>query len=211
MNEEENEEDALIESRQTGDFLIAICTIGRVNFSSSLLYIHNILNNSITELQTLSQQSIVTLNSNNNNNNNYIYCIQGLEKCRICIEFASYLCIDVFHENSSEMNKETPTINDAILFQLSIPNSNGLVVLHDFVGLIATLLQWETQLVVSTATNSSTTTSTAPHPLESPYLLQAVYRFFTEYVLRFIDPDSEQYSVETLAVAAGVLQHMHGK
>ena len=209
VNEEENEEDALIESRQTGDFLIAICTIGRVNFSSSLLYIHNILNNSITELQTLSQQSIVTLN--NNNNNNYIYCIQGLEKCRICIEFASYLCIDVFHENSSEMNKETPTINDAILFQLSIPNSNGLVVLHDFVGLIATLLQWETQLVVSTATNSSTTTSTAPHPLESPYLLQAVYRFFTEYVLRFIDPDSEQYSVETLAVAAGVLQHMHGK
>jgi hypothetical protein len=53
--------------------------------------------------------------------------------------------------------------------------------------------------------------STTTHPLQSPYLLEAVYRYFTEYVLRFMDPDPELYSDECLRVAGALLQSFHGK
>lgn len=198
---EEDEDDALIESRETGDLLTGICTLGRTSFPTSAAHLTEMLQASVGELHALAQLPVEALNQSAVSQ---MRCLQALEKCRVCVEFCSYLCIDNFHENVALMSKETPIINEHIVFQLHA-DASGLGVLNQLVVHITQLLQWETQLLASAAQSNVT------HPLQSPLLLCSVFRFFKEYCLRYVDPDPELYSDEVVSLAGPLLQALRGK
>jgi hypothetical protein len=198
---EENEDDAMIESRDTADLLVGISTLGRANFPASLKFVHEMLQGSVHELQSMAQQPVSDLNQSPLLQ---MRCLQALEKCRICVEFTSYLCIDNFHENAELMTKETPIINELIVQQLQV---DPALVGHIFesVNQIGHLLQWETQLITTAAQSG------VSHPLQSPLLLQAIFRFFREYSLRYLDTDPKLYCEDVLVTTPQIFQSFHGE
>lgn len=204
-DKEENEEDALIESRETGDLLAGICTLGRASFATAVDHVRSSLISSITELQGLAQQPAQALA---HSTASQARCLQALERCRVCVEFGSYLCVESFQPDAAQMSRETPMISESILYQL-VGDATAAGKLNELVAQVTTLLQWETQIV--TAQTHQSQNQSIEHPLQSPLLLQAVYRFLAEYCQRFLDPDPELYSEECLAVAGPQLQAMHGE
>ena len=203
---EENEEDALIESRETADLLVGISTLGRANFPASLKHLYDVLQNSVGDLQSLAQQNAQELSQNPVLQ---MRCLQALEKCRVCVEFTSYLCIDNFNENVDLMTQETPTINELIVQQLTAEPALAAQIFESATQ-IAQLLQWETQLIVHSS-SAHGNNSYFMHPLQSPLLLHAVYRFVREFVLRYVDTDPALYADETVAAAAQAFHAFHGK
>ena len=206
---EENEEDALIESRETADLLVGISTLGRANFPASLKHLYEVLHNSVGDLQTLAQQNAQELSQNPVLQ---MRCLQALEKCRVCVEFTSYLCIDNFNENVDLMTQETPIINELIVQQLTAEPALAAQIFESATQ-IAQVLQWETQLIVHSCCGSAqgNNNSHFQHPLQSPLLLHAVYRFVREFVLRYVDTDPALYADETVAAAAQAFHAFHGK
>jgi hypothetical protein len=202
-DKEENEEDALIESRETGDLLAGICTLGRASFAAAASHIHAVLTASATELQTLAQQPAQVLTQGMVGQ---AQCLQALERCRVCVEFGSYLCVESFQPDAAQMSRETPMISESVLYQMVGDPAAGSK-LDALLAQVTTLLQWETQIVTAQAGSGGH----SQHPLQSPLLLQTVFRFLTEYCRRYLDPEPELYSEECLAVAGLQLQAMHGK
>jgi hypothetical protein len=179
--QEEDEENALIEGRETGDLLIGICTLGRAGLAKSLRTVTGVLQESFNDLtsratqqqeQTYGAAACAPLRS-----------LEALEKCRVCVEITSFLLIDNFDPEVEQMCKETPVINETIVQHLMNDNATIVTDINSAVTLITMILQWETQLMVSRSSAS----------LLSPLLMRSVYRFYREYTLRYMDPNLELY------------------
>lgn len=171
--EEEDEDNANIQSRSMDDLISSIATIGRINFCSCLKYISNKIQLTLGESQKL-------LSLPTHNPNSYI---ENLEILRISTLFSSHLCNDCY---DSDVNKksilETPVIPSMILDNCSIVGESCITVFNENINNVSQILQLQLFLL-----------SVADHRqyLLSPYLIQTTFMYLTQYFHRFVDTDCD--------------------
>ena len=157
--------------------------------------------------------------------------LRVLEALRIGMLFLSHLCMDDFRESSEvysisnrvsngSSSSDTPTIPPFVVDAFGVRGSKEVgvdagAVLREAVGLAARILQWQLSALQYQPSSSGSVGSqgqnqggsgSEPHPLLSPLLLKGVCQFFTEYSIRYVDPDPALYNPSILHEAPMALQ-----
>lgn len=183
-DEEEDEEDAVIASRSVEDILLGVALLGRVAFVKNSTMLCGYLTGAQSELSQLYSANMACGASNNTRN------LVALEKMRIALLFICYVYIDGFHELSENTDNESSTISTHILEAVYCDSTQTIGTLNAAVSGVVNLLQFQVSLLCSP--------NGVCNDLTSPMLLQLVYRFVSEYVKRYVDTDTSNYSREIL-------------
>lgn len=202
-DEDENEVDVAMEQRSMDELLSAICTVGRTNFSSSLQHVTKCLDASLEEAKKLLGGG----SGSSGGGGQQLY-VKELETMRLCTLFASHLCCDYFSADVAENNQfslETPMIPPFVI-DSCVMQADTIPTLQEWVNKSSYMLQMQLHLLVSPDMERGGAQSS--HPLSSPYLLQTLFLFWSQYFLRYVEPDMSLYSSED-AVKANLLFRFH--
>ena len=179
-DDELGEDEVEIESRSIDELLASFCTIGRTCFPDSVAMITVELRNA---LETASTLSSVPLQEGGKQ------CIEILERFRIGIIFLSHLCFENFSEAAMNSSGEVPAVHGLILPFLRAEVDQSYM--NNMIGTIVNILMYQISLLEG---------GNGAHPLLSPLILKLLYRFFAEFVSRFIESDESVYSAENWAI-----------
>lgn len=183
-DEEEDEENEAIAVRNLDDMLASICTVGRTHFSQSLEQVRGSIARSLDEAEKAITLPLSTPGLERES-------LRILESLRVSVLFLGHLCDDTFRGKAMEKSSEAPLIPSFIL-DSCLHSPETMEGLRSAVGLVARLLQLQIHLAAPENGRGSSN-------LFSPLLLQITMRFFTEYCVRFVDPDPSLYSTNTVA------------
>lgn len=195
IEQEEDEEEENIESRNKNDILTCIGTIGRSSFLSSAELVSSVL-------CTASHQAETAINSGQSPGQ--AETLRLLETMRIATLFGCHLFVEDFKTDlttSLGSSSEAPVLPQGVLDTASAHDAQTATesVMKLFMAVTGCLKQ-QMDLI-------SFSSSGLSHPLVSPYLLQQLFRFLTEYFLLFFDPAAEALYYEQ---CHNVLLHIHG-
>lgn len=193
-DEEIDEDDELIESRSVEDMMRGISVIGRVNLVNSSTILNGFLSSCTAGASALHEQNMRLTYGGISEMSVLIV----LEKLRICVLFVSYLLIENYHENSEDCEHESPTISELVLQSLASDNQQTIALLHQTLSYVCDLLRFQVIVLCS-----------GKGDLSSPMVLQLVFRFLTEYTLRYVDVDASKYSREEVTITPR-LTTIHG-
>lgn len=114
--QEEDQDEEAIDSRDVDDLLSSFCCIGRVCFPSATGVVSTYLNNSIRQASEMVTQQPLEIQSQQWHKS----CLEVLERVRIGIITLSHLCFDNFQEISllDGVSGETAAVNGLILAHL---------------------------------------------------------------------------------------------
>lgn len=169
----EDEDRERISEDRLHDWLVRLATFARMNISSSLMALNQALQSMHADLLNMA-----------NNRNKDIYC---LEYIRLSILILSYLLVDDF---ASDGNSDTPVITVALLEGLK-DDCN----IHLFIKAM------EVSLMILQQQLSASATSFPSHACkDSPAVIESIFNLFTALLSRFIDPNTENYNANMLAI-----------
>ena len=227
-----DEDDYMAGSGTVASLVSPICTVGRASFTTALHYVCASLARSLTDADHLNQalttqsqglvQGMGQSSSGHSSAALHRESLRVLEALRIGMLFLSHLCMDDFRESSDGFNmnnssSDTPTIPPFVVDAFGVRGSkergvDAGSVLREAIGLAARILQLQLsalQYQPSSGSQGQSQGGSDPHPLLSPPLLKGVCQFFTEYSIRYVDPDPDLYNPSILHEAPLVLQVTH--
>jgi hypothetical protein len=186
MDEDEGEEDECIESRETMDLMIGICTIGRRNFFSSILKVSEFLQKSIIESEFLYSTS----------NASSIQIVKSMENIRIGIIVINHLFSDNYAEDQKFFNGEYPIINNAIvnLFGDAIHNGGSVtnslfMIFSELLLHLNRFLKFQNFIIIDCVNKGVNL-----NQFVSPVLIKLILKFFSEFIFIFCNPDVSNYN-----------------
>jgi hypothetical protein len=103
--------------------------------------------------------------------------------------FLSHLCFENFSETAMNSSGEVPAVHGLILPFLRAEVDQTYM--NSMIGTMASILMCQISLLEA---------GNGAHTLLSPLILKLLYRFFAEFVSRFIESDESVYSAENWAI-----------
>ena len=178
--DELGEDEVEIESRSIDELLASFCAIGRTCFPDSVAMVTVELR---TALEAASTISSVPHQEGGKK------CVEILERFRIGIIFISHLCFENFSETAMISSGEVSAVHGLILPFLRAEVDQSY--LNTMIGTVVNILMYQVSLLEM---------GDGAHPLLSPLILKLLYRFFAEFVSRFIESDESVYSADNWAI-----------
>lgn len=206
--DEENEEDADIGGHIIQSLLSGCGILGRFNIGYALNNLSRMVEGSVKDMRDLD--AIMSVNGSTQSEIFQLKEIYCLEKTRVTLLFACHLLADDFASELSDSEtrmeaqvtsimktgKDAPTINFWILygFESSVHEAsclNSFQFLNECIQRFNALLQYQLEILSRSQGSSGI--------MASPLLLQTTLNFFGSFLEKFMDPNTELYSTETLS------------
>jgi hypothetical protein len=172
--------------------LQSICTVGRANFVSSVTHVCTSLAASMQEAEQLCQL-LAQGSAQANSANLSMESMRILESLRVGVLFLSHLCVDDFHGSSATTHdtasSDTPTIPASVVDAFVQSRAEGVdlgAMLREMVALSGRLVHLQLTLAQPQHQSQSA--------LLSPLLIHSTLDFFSEYAVRYVDPDPALYN-----------------
>ena len=215
--EEENEDEERINSRNLDTFFMGLSSLGRFAVFNSLQFLGGYLSNTFTDYQGISKLFDQASSSSSSpiDHSLEMKTLFCLEKIRLCILILSFLLIDnfslgqgngngsgggatslnskysVFKSSASEVNM----INDWILDAMKSDQLLTLQMVVECFRCVSIIYQFIITLLGQQKTRPS---QELRNPCVSPYLLQTILYFYSEIFQQYLAPNVADYSPETL-------------